>query len=394
MDPSRRQVWLIALLFAVSGTGTVVIVTVAAVTGLELSGSVRLATLPVALSMLGSMSATVPMAHFMARRGRRAGFLVSTTLGIAGAALAAFAIHRESFMLFCVGSFFIGVLGGVGQLYRFAAVDVAAPGQASKAIGTVLGGGVVAGLAGPFIAFQARDLWSDAPFAGSYAAMVLLAILVLLLLGFLDVPRPPPVAKGTGRRLPEIARDRRFVAAVLAGVAAFSAMVLTMVAAPLSLDHVGHREAIAVVIQAHVVAMYLPSFFSGALIGRIGHRPGMAIGIGGLAACGAVNLMGTSVAHHYVALVLLGIGWNFLFVAGTALLTTVTRTGEKATVQGFNDFLVGAVGAMAALGSGAVHRAQGWAGLNLDVLVGLLLASFALMLLVRKPRAVPQAQAT
>lgn len=394
MDSSRRQVWLIALLFAVSGTGSVIIVTVAAVTALELTGSARLATLPVALSMLGGMAATVPMSHLMARRGRRLGFLLSTTSAVVGASLAALAIHKGSFVLFCVGSTLIGVVTGVGQLYRFAAVDVAPPAQHARAIGTVLGGGVVAGLAGPFIAFQARDFWPAAPFAGSYTAMALLAGVVLLLLGFLNVPRPPPVAKGTGRPLAAIARDPRFIAAVLAGVAAFTAMVLTMVAAPLSLDHAGHRDAIALVIQAHVVAMYLPSFFSGTLIGRMGPGRGMAVGILGLAACGAVNLLGTTVTHHYVALVLLGIGWNFLFVAGTALLTTVARPGEKATIQGVNDFSVGAVGALAALSAGAVHNTQGWSGLNLDVLAGLALASLALLILLRAPRPAPAPAAT
>lgn len=383
MDPSRRQVWLIALLFAVSGTGTVVIVTVAAVTALDLSGSARLATLPVALAMLGAMSATVPMSHLMARRGRRTGFFLAASIGLTGALLATLAIHQGNFVLFCVGSFLVGVLNGVGQLYRFAAVDVGPPERASKAIGTVLGGGVVAGLAGPFIAFQAKDFWPQATFAGSYLAMALLVVLLLLLLNFLRVPRPPPVAKGAGRPLHVIARDPIFIAAVLAGVAAFSSMVLTMVAAPLSLHELGHGNAIALVIQAHVVAMYLPSFFSGPLIGRIGPGRGMVIGMVALAACGAINLAGISVAHHYVALVFLGIGWNFLFVAGTALLTSIIRPGEKATVQGVNDLFVGAAGAIAALGAGGVHDAHGWGGLNADVLAGLLLASLALFILVR-----------
>ncbi len=166
-------------------------------------------------------------------------------------------------------------------------------------------------------------------------------------------------------------------------MAAFAAMVITMVAAPLSLAEHGETPAIAYVIQAHVVAMYLPSFVTGKLVGRVGPARGMALGIVGLATCGAVNLLGASVAHHYVALVLLGVGWNLLFVSGTALLTTVYVPAEKATVQGVNDFLVSGAAALAALGSGAVHKTQGWGGLNLDVLVGLALAAVALVVLMR-----------
>lgn len=389
MDKAQRQVLLLALLFAVSGTGSVLIVTVAAVTGRALSGSASLATLPVALSLLGGMAATVPASHFMARYGRRAGFLISTSTALVGALVAALAIHRESFVLFCVGSALIGVVTGVASLYRFAAVEVSPPERQAKAIGTVLAGGVVAGVLGPIVGAQARDFWVDAPYAGSYVAMALLAAAVLLLLGFLQVPRPPPAAKGSGRPLTVIARDPRFAAAVLAGMAAFSAMVITMVAAPLSLAQQGDEPAIAYVIQAHVVAMYLPSFFTGALVGRIGPARGMALGIVGLAACGVVNLLGSSVPHHYVALVLLGVGWNILFVSATSLLTTVYRPAERATVQGVNDLLGSAASATAAFGSGAVHVAHGWAGLNLDVLVGLGLAAIALLILMRAPRPAP-----
>jgi MFS family permease len=391
VEQGQRQVLLLAFLFAVSGTGSVLIVTVAAVTGLSLSGSASLATLPVALSLLGGMLATVPASHFMARFGRRAGFLLSTSTALVGALLAVVAIHRSSFVLFCIGSGLIGVVTGVGSLYRFAAVEVSAPERQAKAIGTVLLGGVMAGVLGPLIGAQARDFWADAPYAGSYFAMALLCVAVLFLLGFLQVPRPPPVAKGSGRPLGVIARDPLFIAAVLAGMAAFASMVITMVAAPLSLKQQGDEAAIAYVIQAHVVAMYLPSFFSGALVGRIGPARGMALGIAGLAACGAINLAGSSVAHHYVALVLLGVGWNLLFVSATALLTTVYRPAERATVQGVNDLLGSAAAATAAFGSGAVHAAHGWGGLNLDVLVGLALAAVALLVLWRARR--PQALA-
>lgn len=383
MDPSRRQVWLLAVLFAVSGTGAVLVVAAAAVTALELTGSPGLSTLPVAFSLLGGMVATVPFSHLMARKGRRFGFLLATAIALVGALTAVAAIHRGSFVLFCAGSSLIGVMTGVGQLYRFAAIEVSPPALHGRAIGTVLAGGVVAGLAGPFVAQAAKD-FTTATFAGCYLALALLQALVLLLLPWLKVPLPPRVAKGSGRPLSAITRDPRFVAAVLAGLAAYGAMVLTMVAAPLSLRTQGEPfSAIALVIQAHVVAMYLPSFVSGPLVARIGPGRGMAIGIAGLALCGAVNLAGSTVAHHYVALVFLGVGWNLLFVAGTALLTTVYTPAEKATVQGVNDVILSASSALAAFTSGSVHAAHGWGGLNRDVLLGLALATLALVVLLR-----------
>jgi MFS family permease len=383
VDKATWQVRLLAVLFAVSGTGAVLVVAAAAVTALELTGSPGLSTLPVAFSLLGGMVATVPISHLMARRGRRVGFMLATGIAFVGALTAVVAIHRGNFVLFCAGSALIGVQTGVGQLYRFAAVEVSPRERHARAIGIVLAGGVVAGLAGPLLAQAAKD-FTSAAFAGCYLALALLQITVLLILPFLEVPLPPPVVKGSGRPLKVIARDPRFAAAVLAGLAAYGAMVVTMVAAPLSLRTQGEPfSAIALVIQAHVVAMYLPSFVSGPLVGRIGPGRGMALGIVGLAACGAVNLAGSSVTHHYVALVLLGVGWNLLFVSATALLTTVYTAAEKATVQGVNDVLLSAMSAAAAFTSGSVHHVHGWAGLNRDVLIGLALATAALLVLMR-----------
>lgn len=389
MDKPAKQVWLLALLFAVSGTGAVLVVAAAAVTALDLTGSTGLSTLPVAFSLLGGMVATVPISHLMARKGRRVGFALATSVALAGALTAVVAIQRREFALFCLGSALIGVQTGVGQLYRFAAVDVSPPARHARAIGTVLAGGVVAGLSGPLLAQAAKD-FTGAAFAGCYLALALLQVTVLLLLPFLDVPVPPRPAKGSGRPLSVVARDPRFAAAVLAGVAAYGAMVMTMVAAPISLRTQGEPfSAVALVIQAHVVAMYLPSFVSGPLVGRIGPGRGMALGLAGLAACGAVNLLGTSVPHHYAALVLLGVGWNLLFVSATALLTTVYLPAEKATVQGVNDVLLNATSAAAAFTSGAVHHAHGWVGLNRDVLFGLVLATVALVVLMRARQPAP-----
>jgi len=386
-----RQVLLLSALFGLSTISGTVVVAAASVIGGSLSGRPELATLPVALALVGGTAATVPASQLMARWGRRAGFAAGTAVALLGAGLAAWGIQAGSFPIFCAGSFALGVLGGVSPYYRFTAVEVTPPDRHPRAIGYVLAGGVVAGLVGPPLAAAAKDIWPAAPFAGAYAVMAALGLVVLLLLPFLKAPRPVARAATGGRPLAVVARDPRFAAAVLAAATAFAAMVLTMVAAPLSLAHV-HADfaAIALVIQAHVVAMFAPSFVSGAIVARFGPARTMAAGLALLAACVGVNLVGATVAHHWVALVLLGVGWNFLFVAGTALLTRVHAPEEKARVQGANDFVVAVVGASAALGAGPLHAWLGWTGVNL--LVGALLGLAALALaylLSRRPAAVP-----
>lgn len=377
------------LLFGLSVISGAIVVAAASVVGLALSGSGSLATLPVTLSLLGAMSATVPIAHLMQRRGRRIGFAAGTVLSTLGALLAAAGIYGGSFALFCVGSFLLGTLAGVAPYYRFAAVEVTSPDKRARAIGFVLAGGVGAGLVGPPLAAIAKDWVTGFPFAGAYLAMAALGIGILALLSLLRVPAPARSARPNARPLFVIARQPLFRAATLAAVTAFAAMIATMVAAPLSLHARGYAfGATALVIQAHVVAMYAPSFFSGTLVSRFGPGRIMGAGLAFLAACVAVNLLGHTVAHHWSALVLLGCGWNLLFVAATALLTTCHLPEERAKVQGANDLLVASSGALASLAAGPMHTAFGWTGLNLIVL-GLLAVCAATLLVLMRPRAQP-----
>jgi predicted MFS family arabinose efflux permease len=384
------QVRLAAVLFALAGTGAVILVAVSGLAGLALSGRGELATLPLSLGMLGGVAATVPAAQAMARWGRRRGFQIFHAIALSGAAVCAWALRDGSFVLFCAGSALVGTIGPVSGLYRFAAAEAAPPEARGRAIGTVLLGGVVAGLLGAPVAAWASD-FLDARFAGSYLAVGLLLGLVLLMLPWLDVPRPPP--GGPRKPLREILRDRAFLTPLVAGAVAFGAMVLTMVAAPLSLHSGGHGlSATAYVLQAHVVAMYLPSFFTGRLIERVGPGKGMAAGLLTLAGCVGVNLLGNSVPHHWIALVLLGVGWNLLFVAATTLLSRSYSGSERAAVQGTNDLLLALSAAGASFAAGPLHDSLGWSGLNLVVLGALAVASLALLALGR-PRSIPAAPA-
>lgn len=391
---ANRQVGLLSLLFGLSTTSGAVVVAAGSVVGARLSGEASLATLPVALALLGGMMATIPTAHAMARWGRRTGFLAGTTVALSGAALAATGIWIGSFVAFCAGSLLLGALGGVSPFYRFAAAEAVTPARQPRAVGFVLAGGVGAGLLGPPLGAMARDWWPAHPFAGSYLAMVALGTVVVALLFLLPrrgkasiVPAPG------GRRFLHYASDRDFLAAVLAATTAFAAMVLIMVAAPLSLLH--ERQdfgATAFVIQAHIVAMFLPAFFAGRIVQRVGIGGTMAAGFAFLGACVVINLLGHTVAHHWFALVLLGFGWNLLFVAGTSLLVRAHSPADKAKVQGANDFLVAAVAAAAALGAGPLHAAAGWAGVNATVGALLAASAVALALLLRPGRSARAAE--
>jgi MFS family permease len=376
---ANRQVVLVATLFAVAGTAATVVVASSASVGAALSGGDRLATLPIALSLVGGVLATVPASRIMGRWGRRRGFQAFTSLGLAGALVCCWAIARSDFATFCGGSMLIGAMGGASQYYRFTAGEVADPDARDKALGFVLAGGVVGGLLGPQSAAWASDAFS-VQYVGTYLVVALLALILLLLLPFLRAPAP--VAAGTRPRA-RLAIDRPFLAAVLAGVVAYGLMVLTMYAAPLSLHSHGNSFTTAAhVLQAHVVAMFLPSFFTGALIQRIGPGLGMAGGLVLFGVCVAVNLSGASVLHHGVALVLLGLGWNLLFLSATALLAHSHGGADKASAQGVNELIVGSASAAAAFLAGPTHAALGWRGLNLAVAAVSCLAALALLALL------------
>lgn len=380
--PADRQVLLVAALFAVTGTAAVVLVASGSIVGATLSGDDALATVPVALGVVGLVAASWPASKAMGRWGRRRGFQLFTVIGLAGGLLCAWAARMGDFKLFCAGSFLAGMMGGAGQYYRFTAGEVADQARRERAIGYVLAGGVVGGLAGPMLA-----AWGEhglgGRFVGTYLAVAALAGLALLLLPFLKATSPAVVPAGGHARLHV---DRAFIAAVLAGALAYGGMVLTMYAAPLSLSSHGHDFATSTrVLQAHVVAMFLPSFVTGALVARVGPGRGMAAGIAFFAACIAANVVGESVWHHGVALVLLGLGWNLLFVSATALLARSHAGADKASAQGTNELLVGASSAAAAFLAGPAHDALGWGGLNLAVAALVCVVSVALLALHARP---------
>jgi len=383
MDSQRRTVLALATAQALFQTGAVLILTVGGLAGQLLAPERSLATLPIASVALGTALATIPASLFMGRLGRRAGFVLGAGFGAAGAALAAFAVMAASFPLLCLGTLLVGFYQGFAQFYRFAAAEAATPEYRSRAISLVLAGGVVAAVAGPHLGAATRDMVPDAVYAGSFLAVVALSLVAAALLTWAPLPSPLKATAGEepARPLSVVARQPRFVAAVTAAAVGFGVMVLVMTATPLSMMAHGHGVGgAATVIQWHVLAMFTPSFFTGWLVKRFGLTAMMLTGVALLFAEVMIVISGAAMPHYLAGLILLGLGWNFLYVGGSTLLTQTYRPSERGRVQGLNDFLIVAVAAVSSFSAGAMVEHLGWRGLNLAVLPVLAIAAVTIAL--------------
>jgi MFS family permease len=364
MSPTavRRTVLLLAVCQALAMTGASIVGTTGSIVGNMLASDKALSTLPIALQMTGLMAATVPAALLMARLGRRIGFWIGTAIGGTGAATATVALFAGSFPVFCVGTMLLGGYNGFVQQYRFAAAELADEAFRSKAVSLVLAGGVVSAVLGPETAKWSRTLFQPFLFAGCYAVIVGLAIAAALLLCFIRLPRGPRVVlRGSGRPLIEIARQPLFIAAAVAGMVGYGVMSLVMTATPIAMLGCGHDfAAAAFVIQWHALGMYAPSFVTGHLISRFGVTSVLLTGAALLLVCCGINLGGIAVLNFWAALALLGIGWNFLFVGATTLVTRAYAASERAKVQALNDFLIFGTVALSSFASGALLTRFGW----------------------------------
>ncbi|MGI9501058.1 MAG: MFS transporter [Geminicoccaceae bacterium] len=370
---AKRDVYLLALCQALLATGNAVVITTSALVGQTLAPD-GLATLPLFLQFLAIMATAVPASYLMKRIGRRAGFAIGAAFALAAGLLGCGAILVGSFLLFSIASFGYGVFMGFGMYYRFAAAEVATPAFRPRAISYVLAGGVVAAIAGPELAKATDDLFGPALFAGCFAAVAGLGLATLLVLAFLRIPQPAEEERtGEQRPLFRIVRQPAFIVALGAAAIAQGAMVLVMTATPLAMAFCGHGfDQTAFVIQWHVLGMFAPSFVTGHLIGRFGVLKVMATGACLILACLAVALSGIEIAQFWAALFLLGIGWNFMFVGGTSLLTTTYWPAEKAKIQAVNDLIIFATAAFASLSSGLLHHLIGWQAVNLSMITPIL----------------------
>lgn len=363
-------------------------ITITALVGFGLASDKSLATLPLAFQFLGVVATTIPASLFMQRFGRRAGFSLGAIFGIASGALGLMAIFAASFWLFCLAAVLFGVFNSHQQFYRFAAADTASESFRSRAISLVMAGGLVAAFLGPELAGWSREWFAPILFAGGYLSISLLSFCSLIVLQFIEIPRPSrTVQSDAGRPLTTIARQPDFVAAVLAAMVGYGAMNFVMTSTPLAVIGSQHPfEAAALVIQWHVVGMFAPSFFTGHLIERFGAHRIIVAGACLILACIAINLSGLEVAHFWTALLLLGLGWSFMFVGGTTLLTRTYEPAERAKVQACNDFLVFGVVALTALLSGVVYSTLGWQAVNLSILLPVALAAILVAWAARRQR--------
>jgi len=389
-DPARRNVLILALAQGLVTIGTSTMIAEAALVGHMLADNKALATLPLALQQAGVMLTTFPASMLMRRIGRRAGFSVGAVFGIVGTTVAALGVIQASFWLFCLGAMLNGAYNGFGTFYRFAAVDGAGAALRSRAISYVMAGGLIAAAGGPELAKHTQHLLDPYLFAGSFAALSVVALGALALLQFLDIPPPAAERAGAGRPLGEIARQPTFIVAVLGGMVSYGGMSLVMNATPLAMIACGHRfEDSATVIQFHIIAMFAPAFFTGRLIEHFGVIEIMLAGGALFLVAGTIALAGVDFWHFAVSLTLVGLAWNFMFVGSTTLVTRTYRPEEKARVQAANDFLVfGSVGS-AAFGAGVLQNAWGWEIVNYVLLPFIVVSLLASWWLRVRPAAKP-----
>ena len=354
-----------ALLF----TNNATLIAINGLAGLSLAPNVALATLPVTCWVLGGAIATMPASFHMKRVGRQRGLTLGALWGVAGALLCALAIWLQSFWLLCFGTLVWGTYNAYGQYYRFAAADIATPDFRATAISLVLAGGLVGGILGPTTSRYTVELLAP-KFMGAYLGLIVFALATMVLLRFIRIPTPSAAEKAAaGRPLREIAAQPKFLLAVFAGAIGYGVMNFLMTSTPIAMQVCGHPYAdAAFVISSHVVAMFAPSFVTGRLIRRFGVLPTMLAGALLNLACIGVALAGIAVANFWWSMVLLGVGWNFLYIGGTTLLTETYRPEERAKAQGANDQAIFIMMAISSFTSGMTVTTAGWERVNLMAL--------------------------
>jgi MFS family permease len=389
----HRQVLLLASAQALFQTVSVMVMAVGGLAGASIAPNPQLATAPIASMFLGTAAAMAPAAWLMNRFGRRFGFMLGAAFGVAGGVVAALGVWLASLWLLGLGTFLVGMYAGSAQFYRFAAAEVSDAAFRPTAISLVLAGGIVAAIAGPELGRVGGTLLEPL-YVGSFLFLAAASAIAAAILVGLHVPAPAIAAgDGTPRPLRAIIAQPAYLVALFGAVTGYGVMILAMTATPLAMvAHHHDLEASSRVIQAHVLGMFVPSFFSGALVARFGVLPVMLAGVAILAGHIAMTLTGTGFSSFLAALILLGVGWNFLYVGATTLLTGTYTAAERGRAQAANDLIIFAVGLLASLGAGAFLETLGWQTLNLALLPWLALcAGSVAWLAVRKRRPAIQA---
>jgi len=391
-SPDSRMplsVYLLSLCNAYQFICASLLITVSALIGFELAPDKTLSTLPLALQFFSIMVVSIPASLFMGRFGRKAGFILASGVGMLGAVIAMWAIFNQSFTAYCVATLCFGSFVAFANYYRFTAAEVVPPSKKSLSISLVMAGGVIAAFIGPNLANWSSGLFSAHLFAGPFAVLIGVYALSMLTVSFTDLP-PAPAREThySGRPLSRIMSQPIFLVAVICQMFGYGTMNLVMTSTPLAMKiHDYGMGDTAFVIQWHVAAMFAPSFFTGHLIKRFGIVPVLAVGVALGLLCVTINLAGETLLHFTLALAILGISWNFLFIGGTTLLTDAYAPSEKARTQAANDFIVFSTVTLTALCAGGMHHLFGWRVVNLSVTPLLALAGLAIIWLFVTRRA-------
>ncbi|MFA0327399.1 MFS transporter [Vibrio splendidus] len=384
----NRNVWLLSLCQALLMTGNILLISVIGLIGKQIAPSVSMITLPVALQFLGLMTATIPASLISGKLGRKRGFSIGNVVGITGASLATYALSQQNFYLFCFATFLLGIGIGFGTLYRFAAIEVCDENARHRAISISMAGGVLAAVLGPNLAIMSQQWSQDGLYIGAFASLIGLNILALLILQTIQFPKvsfnsQAPKADPLG----VVVKAPNFIGAVFAAMVAYAVMNILMTATPLAMIGCGFDFTKAAgVIEWHVLGMFVPAFFTGSLIEKFGSR--MMILAGGIlfVVCIAINIHGESIWHFRAALVVLGVGWNFMFIAATGLFSQSYQSQNKAKAQAFNEFIVFGCVTITAMLSGWLESTAGWQNLNIYVLPFVLAVILLFAFSARKSR--------
>jgi MFS family permease len=387
---------VLVLAQAILGTQLPMIFVVGGLAGGQLASNICLATLPITFIVFGSMTTTPWISPLMQRNGRRFGFFLGAFAGAVGAAVSAYGLYASSFLTLLAGSYLTGIYMSAQGFYRFAATDTASEKFRPKAISYVMAGGLLSAIIGP----QLNKLVQDAyvvPFLGTYLAIIVLNLVGMMLFLWLDLPKgsksEPEVVRAKGRTRREMLRDPRIIVAIICAMVSYSLMNLVMTSTPLAIVGCGFTTSNANdIVSAHMLAMFAPSFFTGHLIARFGVEKIMATGLVILTAAGLVALSGVGLGNFFVALILLGFGWNFGFIGATIMLAGAHRPEERGSVQRMNDMIVFGMVTVASVASGGLMNCsggspvEGWNAVNLAMVPFLVLAGGSLIWLALQPK--------
>jgi MFS family permease len=383
---------ILVLAQAVLGAQMPMIFTIGGLAGQTLATNACFATLPISLIVLGSMISATPMSLIMQKYGRRVGFFIGAFGGALGGAIGAYGLYLHSFTVFLIGSFLTGIYMSAQGFYRFAAADTASDDFRPKAISYVMAGGLASAIIGPQLV-KVTSQSMVVPFMGAYMAVIAINIVGSLLFFFINIPTPqrPAADAPKGRTRWQLLTSPAIAVAVICGMVSYALMNLVMTSTPLAVVGCGFTQNTAAdVVSAHVLAMFIPSFFTGHLIARFGVKPIIATGLVILGAAGLVALQGVDVENFFLALILLGVGWNFGFIGATTMLASSHSPSEKGIVQGMNDLIVFGGVTVASLASGGLMNCsggsaiQGWTAVNIAMVPFLALAGAALIWLTFK----------